>query len=1373
MMEALRSDILHTPDSIHSLSCINTHNIDELSKEKEEELLYSTGDDGDEEDALSDDSMRLRLSDDEIETEDILTPVLDNQENTLKTNEIEMTSTRTEDMEISSIPEKGIMNTKADIKKRKHNSDNDSDEKILIDYEKIVKKGESELMRRSRTANVSRQWQNYGSQYKYPRNPNSRSFHWINQRFRHSTPRGRYRLQYNCNTRFYNRFGPSERGRGNGIFHSSRLIYGLRRQKKGFSSNTMHMQNSLTESNVSLISPSNKNISEEVNDNIETIKLDNDATINGDSILRSKSLINSDKNDHSNESFSGKVENTPIKNIRKKNSVNTDSVNNSLELKHDLEENTKIKVSNDLECKNITIHTLDENSSESSLNSETDSHNDDNSKQKDEISKNNMNNANIDINDFCNSNNFKVEALNIDIKCKSGKDETIKYTEGKNNQEQYKSINNEEQDEITKITDRKCKSDKDEAIKYTEEKINQEQYKSINNEEQNKIIKITDTNENTEIKEVYKLEEKDLNRNRELTELSQEIELSGNNCKTTVLNSVEEKEIVNNDIILNGKVTNYKTDEILRDKKKKISSEDMKSNKDYENSEFKSTTVLNNVTSNKHGNVPEKTVIKSVKCDNQLKSSDNSTNSIVINKSNASENELTRIIINLWEQNVDVTEKTIKTTENENSIISSASKKNLSEYIESMLDKNSSPSVELEPSVITENNSLDFVTNTKNNSDDSDKRTVEVPVTTQKRKRRSKREIVVVEQMNCAEEKQAVRESGRRKRRTAKNAEEIIRTKFLHSDVESSDDSEKFVAINFKMNQDARPSSPPSLKRTCSDTDTPVMNGSVKKIKINFEERCNELKTQENNSGNIKNLNYIHKFFRRDLNEKLPKLKQEELEELLIQKIVETITMRDEIGKLREQARISEKNQEVTRAKCQQLAKQIKDFEMVLNRNAADRRANNDKFNPPIKINRSVGLQVNFVTDHVMQNLRQLQQNSNMKSLHVSSSNNASNTSVNETNNATSPRRGIKTRSPRKTEPITGQTSVVAQSHTQSPNIMTTITPAALVVAKPLDSQHPLTLSNQSNVQQIISNQQIQPQQSQQAIILNGKFPNQINRQGSTTTNVTKSRANDLIDLTDEEEKSKATTGVPVVTTTVTDQQVNLTQKTQQPCFQRVIQTIPGNVAITSQPPSIRVVQPASQPTPTALVNNMNAPRLAYVMPTRQLLITPNSSPIRPVTSCRASFPTLTYKTGISTIANGTVRFLTTPATSNVQLNKHPAPLPDTRNYAVNPLWKLSPPAPSLKISKVAHGIVLSWNMNLSDKYADIVSYQLYAYQEIAGVPPNTTLWKKVGDVRALPLPMACTLTQFSEGNNYHFAVRAVDIHSRKGQYSIPGNISL
>lgn len=58
-------------------------------------------------------------------------------------------------------------------------------------------------------------------------------------------------------------------------------------------------------------------------------------------------------------------------------------------------------------------------------------------------------------------------------------------------------------------------------------------------------------------------------------------------------------------------------------------------------------------------------------------------------------------------------------------------------------------------------------------------------------------------------------------------------------------------------------------------------------------------------------------------------------------------------------------------------------------------------------------------------------------------------------------------------------------------------------------------------------------------------------------------------------------------------------------------------------------------------------------------------------------------------------------------------------------------------------GIVLSWNMTISHDHEAIASYQLYAYQE-GNTPPSTSHWKKVGDVKALPLPMACTLTQVS-----------------------------
>ena len=61
----------------------------------------------------------------------------------------------------------------------------------------------------------------------------------------------------------------------------------------------------------------------------------------------------------------------------------------------------------------------------------------------------------------------------------------------------------------------------------------------------------------------------------------------------------------------------------------------------------------------------------------------------------------------------------------------------------------------------------------------------------------------------------------------------------------------------------------------------------------------------------------------------------------------------------------------------------------------------------------------------------------------------------------------------------------------------------------------------------------------------------------------------------------------------------------------------------------------------------------------------------------------------------------------------------------------------------------------------------------MAGATISANLWKKVGDVKALPLPMACTLKQFTSHNRYHFAVRACDTFKRNGEFSMPASISI
>ncbi|XP_023655603.1 activating transcription factor 7-interacting protein 1 isoform X1 [Paramormyrops kingsleyae] len=122
-----------------------------------------------------------------------------------------------------------------------------------------------------------------------------------------------------------------------------------------------------------------------------------------------------------------------------------------------------------------------------------------------------------------------------------------------------------------------------------------------------------------------------------------------------------------------------------------------------------------------------------------------------------------------------------------------------------------------------------------------------------------------------------------------------------------------------------------------------------------------------------------------------------------------------------------------------------------------------------------------------------------------------------------------------------------------------------------------------------------------------------------------------------------------------------------------------------------------------------------------------------------------------------------------------PSPPPLPARLPPEALHTSPPQQPQLKLARVQsqNGIVLSWCVAETDRScAAVDSYHLYAYHQdgaaLAGGLSPPSHWKKIGDVKALPLPMACTLTQFVSGSTYYFAVQARDVYGRFGPFCDP-----
>ena len=90
-------------------------------------------------------------------------------------------------------------------------------------------------------------------------------------------------------------------------------------------------------------------------------------------------------------------------------------------------------------------------------------------------------------------------------------------------------------------------------------------------------------------------------------------------------------------------------------------------------------------------------------------------------------------------------------------------------------------------------------------------------------------------------------------------------------------------------------------------------------------------------------------------------------------------------------------------------------------------------------------------------------------------------------------------------------------------------------------------------------------------------------------------------------------------------------------------------------------------------------------------------------------------------------------------------------------------PKPTLTVNQTQKGMEVLWEYTNNFSHSHIKQYELYAFNN----SQESRAWKKLGEIKAIKLPMKVTLSQgHSPGTSYYFAVRAKTEDDTVGPFS-------